>query len=100
MICGLLRPDAGEVIVAGTAFWSDPQKAKRIMGVGPQELAIYEELRYGLPAMFTLASSQPCFCQRQIVTGVRPIDRPKAATDTSGADSIDCGSVLLISLLF
>jgi len=44
MIAGLLKPDAGEVIVAGTPFWSDPQKAKRIMGVVPQELAIYEEL--------------------------------------------------------
>ncbi len=44
MISGLLKPDAGEVQVAGTAFWTDPQKAKRIMGVVPQELAIYEEL--------------------------------------------------------
>jgi ABC-2 type transport system ATP-binding protein len=44
MISGLLKPDAGEIFVAGTAFWSDPQKAKRIMGVVPQELAIYEEL--------------------------------------------------------
>jgi ABC-2 type transport system ATP-binding protein len=44
MICGLLKPDAGEVFVAGAGFWSDPQKAKRIMGVVPQELAIYEEL--------------------------------------------------------
>jgi ABC-2 type transport system ATP-binding protein len=44
MIAGLLKPDTGEVIVADTPFWSDPQKAKRIMGVVPQELAIYEEL--------------------------------------------------------
>ncbi len=44
MICGLLKPDAGEVIVAGGPFWSDPQKAKSIMGIVPQELAIYEEL--------------------------------------------------------
>ncbi len=44
MISGLLQPDAGEVVVAGTPFWSDPQKAKRVMGVVPQELAIYEEL--------------------------------------------------------
>jgi len=44
MLCGLLKPDAGEVLVAGTAFWDDPQKAKSIMGVVPQELAIYEEL--------------------------------------------------------
>jgi len=44
MVSGLLKPDAGEVFVAGAAFWSDPQKAKSIMGVVPQELAIYEEL--------------------------------------------------------
>lgn len=44
MISGLLKPDTGEVIVAGRPFWSDPQKAKRVMGVVPQDLAIYEEL--------------------------------------------------------
>ncbi|MGD0615285.1 MAG: ABC transporter ATP-binding protein, partial [Verrucomicrobiota bacterium] len=44
MISGLLKPDSGEVRVAGMPFWSDPQQAKRIMGVVPQELAIYEEL--------------------------------------------------------
>ena len=44
MISGLLRPDAGQVIVDDTPFASDPQRAKRIMGVVPQELAIYEEL--------------------------------------------------------
>jgi ABC-2 type transport system ATP-binding protein len=44
MISGLLNPDAGQVSVAGTPFSSDPQRAKSIMGVVPQELAIYEEL--------------------------------------------------------
>ena len=44
MIAGLLKPDAGEVMIASTPFWSDPQKAKRIMGVVPQDLALYEEL--------------------------------------------------------
>ena len=44
MISGLLKPDAGEVFVGGKSFWSDPRQAKRIMGVVPQELAIYEEL--------------------------------------------------------
>jgi len=44
MISGLLKPDAGEVIVAGTPFARDPQKAKSIMGVVPQDLALYEEL--------------------------------------------------------
>ncbi len=44
MVSGLLKLDAGEITVADAPFWSDPQKAKRIMGVVPQELAIYEEL--------------------------------------------------------
>jgi len=44
IISGLLKPDAGEVTVAGAPFWSDPQRAKSIMGVVPQELALYEEL--------------------------------------------------------
>jgi len=44
MISGLLKSDAGEVSVDGASFWSNPQKAKSIMGVVPQELAIYEEL--------------------------------------------------------
>jgi ABC-2 type transport system ATP-binding protein len=44
MISGLLKPDAGDVFVAGATFWSNPQQAKRIMGVVPQELAIYQEL--------------------------------------------------------
>lgn len=44
MISGLLAPDAGQVIVAGKPFASDPHAAKRLMGVVPQELALYEEL--------------------------------------------------------
>jgi ABC-2 type transport system ATP-binding protein len=44
MICGLLRPDAGRVIVDGSSFWGDPQRARRLMGVVPQDLALYEEL--------------------------------------------------------
>lgn len=44
MIAGLLRPDAGTVVVDGVPFSADPQRAKRILGVVPQELALYEEL--------------------------------------------------------
>ncbi len=44
MISGLLKSDGGQVMVAGAAFSADPQRAKKIMGVVPQELAIYEEL--------------------------------------------------------
>ena len=44
IISGLLRPDAGRVVVDGTDFWSDPRRAQRMMGVVPQEIALYEEL--------------------------------------------------------
>lgn len=44
MVCGLLRADAGDVNIAGRALWSDPQAARRLMGVVPQEIALYEEL--------------------------------------------------------
>ncbi len=44
MIAGLLRPDAGEVIVDGVDFARDPTRAKRALGVVPQDIALYEEL--------------------------------------------------------
>ena len=44
MICGLLKPDGGSILVDGKDFWSNPQAARRIMGVVPQEVALYEEL--------------------------------------------------------
>ena len=44
MICGLLQPDGGSIAVAGQQLAADPQAAKRLMGVVPQELALYEEL--------------------------------------------------------
>lgn len=44
MISGLLKPDGGQIAVDGHDFWTDPRRAQRIMGVVPQEIAIYEEL--------------------------------------------------------
>jgi ABC-2 type transport system ATP-binding protein len=44
IVCGLLRPDAGQVEVDGVSFWTDPDRARRLMGVVPQEVALYEEL--------------------------------------------------------
>jgi ABC-2 type transport system ATP-binding protein len=44
IIAGLLKADGGKVLVAGADFGRDPARAKRIMGVVPQELALYEEL--------------------------------------------------------
>lgn len=44
MISGLLKPDAGKVSVAGKDFWSDPERSQRVMGVVPQDIALYEEI--------------------------------------------------------
>jgi ABC-2 type transport system ATP-binding protein len=44
IVCGLLSPDAGEVKVDGKPYAADPQRAKSLMGVTPQDLALYEEL--------------------------------------------------------
>ncbi len=44
MVSGLLKPDSGRVSIAGMDVWSEPKKAKRILGLVPQDLALYEEL--------------------------------------------------------
>ncbi len=44
MISGLLRPDGGSVTVDGFDVWKDSLRAKRAIGVVPQDLALYEEL--------------------------------------------------------
>jgi ABC-2 type transport system ATP-binding protein len=87
MISGLLKPDAGEIFVAGTAFWSDPQKAKRIMGVVPQELAIYEELtgRENLEfwgRIAGLSSGEAKSRATELLTALSLTDRAKDAVKT------------------
>ncbi len=61
MLCGLLRPDGGGVQIDGRDFWADPQAARRIMGVVPQEIALYEELtgRENLEFWGRLAGLEP-----------------------------------------
>ncbi|MEO6942835.1 MAG: ABC transporter ATP-binding protein [Terrimesophilobacter sp.] len=44
MITGLLRPDAGTVIVHGANVWQDPAAAKRQMGVLPDRLRLFDRL--------------------------------------------------------
>lgn len=44
MISGLLKPDSGVIRVNGVNVWSEPERAKRMMGVVPQEITLYEEL--------------------------------------------------------
>ena len=44
MVTGLLRPDGGTVEVHGADVWSDPDAAKRAMGVLPDRLRLFDRL--------------------------------------------------------
>jgi len=44
MISGLLKPDQGQVSVNDIDVWRTPKEAKRILGLVPQDLALYEPL--------------------------------------------------------
>src|SRR5580704_2169165 len=44
MMTGLLRPDAGQVLVNGRDVWADPAAAKAVIGVVPAEARLFERL--------------------------------------------------------
>jgi ABC-2 type transport system ATP-binding protein len=44
VICCLLQPTEGDVLVLGHSIRRDPQQAKAALGVVPQEIALYEDL--------------------------------------------------------
>ncbi len=43
MMSGLLRPDEGTVGIGTFDLWQSPKAAKRLLGIVPQDLALYEE---------------------------------------------------------
>jgi ABC-2 type transport system ATP-binding protein len=44
MLCGLLEPTAGSAQIAGFDIGKEPQKAKKLIGVCPQEAAVFKFL--------------------------------------------------------
>lgn len=44
MICGLLKPDRGRILLDGQEMRPDRRELKRLLGVVPQDLAIYPDL--------------------------------------------------------
>jgi ABC-2 type transport system ATP-binding protein len=44
MLCGLLRPDAGHVLLDGQSVTTGAASVKRRIGLVPQDLALYEDL--------------------------------------------------------
>jgi ABC-2 type transport system ATP-binding protein len=44
MMCGYLEPTSGDTIIDGLSVTREPMKVKRIIGVVPQEIALYKDL--------------------------------------------------------
>ncbi|MGW6459220.1 ATP-binding cassette domain-containing protein, partial [Streptomyces sp. NPDC055078] len=44
LVAGLLRPDAGDIEVRGVSLARDPRRARRGLGLAPQELGVYPPL--------------------------------------------------------
>src|SRR6188768_3615102 len=44
MVTGLLRPDSGHAFVLGHDVWADPVAAKRLLGVLPDGLKVFDRL--------------------------------------------------------
>ena len=44
MICGVLKPDGGRIVIGGKDIWLEPKTVKRSLGVVPQEIAVYEDI--------------------------------------------------------
>jgi ABC-2 type transport system ATP-binding protein len=44
IMTGLLRPDAGRVVINGLDVWADPPAAKAVIGVVPAEARLFERL--------------------------------------------------------
>jgi len=44
MMTGLLRPDAGRIVINGLDVWADPAAAKAVIGVVPAEARLFDRL--------------------------------------------------------
>lgn len=44
MLCGLLKASEGEVLIDGHSISSSPLAARRVLGIVPQEIALYENM--------------------------------------------------------
>jgi len=44
LVCGLLRPDSGEIRIAGRRVGTTATQAKRYVGYVPQDIALYPDL--------------------------------------------------------
>lgn len=52
IMSSILKPDSGEVLINGNNIYSNPGETKKIIGVVPQEIALYNELSANENLMF------------------------------------------------
>ena len=52
VLAGLLRPDAGRVLIRGRELTGDTDPLKRTLGLAPQDLALYDELSARVNLLF------------------------------------------------
>lgn len=87
MICGLLQPTSGEIRVAGIDALQNTAAAKRVMGVVPQDIALYPTLsaRENLSfwgAMYGLSGRELATRVAEALEIVGLTDRQKERIDT------------------
>ncbi|ADU52202.1 ABC transporter related protein [Thermaerobacter marianensis DSM 12885] len=79
MVAGLLRPDAGEVEVGGFPLATRRREAQRLLGVVPQDVALYPEL--------TAAQNMGYFAALRGLRGAEARRQIEAALDLVGLAS-------------
>jgi ABC-2 type transport system ATP-binding protein len=86
MICGLLAPDAGRVAIAGMPMTTTTLKPKRLIGLVPQELAIYPDLtaRENLTFFGRLYDIPPAELKKRVNEVLGVIGLADRADDRSG----------------
>ncbi|MFE3578251.1 ABC transporter ATP-binding protein [Streptomyces vinaceus] len=75
LVAGLLRPDAGEIEVLGVSTVRSPRRARRRLGLAPQELGVYPPLtvRQNLRFFAELAGLRGHEAGRRIVEVAEPL---------------------------
>lgn len=83
----VLKPDSGKVLIAGHSLQSDKRQIKKLLGVVPQDLAIYEEISAEKNVRFfaSLYGSRGACLNEQVNTALKTVglyerrkDKPKA----------------------
>jgi ABC-2 type transport system ATP-binding protein len=87
MLAGLVTPDQGEVRIAGKAFGGDTSETKRLLGLVPQELALFDELSAAanldlFGALYGLTGKRLALERERVFGLVGLADRAKDKVDT------------------